>query len=492
MTTLTAKVLADFTTSLASALAIGATTATLQSATDDDGVALPSGQYYFTLDGSNSSKEHIRCTLSGTSLTSIYSISRQGVATSGTVRAHRLGATVTLTDFAHIKVINDLINGTTSLDSSNPLKYDGVADMIGDTNKLATVKYVNDTAIAGAPDSSTTTKGIVKMSTAPASATEPIAVGTNDTRVPTQDENDALAGTSGTPSSTNKYVTNDDTVGSGKIYRNTIKFGGTGVDGALSITSGTTNIDLGGAQVFVKNYTSISITGTGALTFTNPHANGTIVVLRSQGDVTITSSATRAIDMRSIGAASVAQNTAGKIGTSLVTQMTAAQSGNNATNIGGIGVGYGNLGILNKSLALYCGSSGGGAQSGASTTSGSGAGCLYIECAGYWNVTGTIDLSGGSVSANTNSPGANITWYPGGGGASFTSGGNGVSGGTGNAYGNAGGGGGGVFVGLYNFLTANSGTYTISGGTSASGGNSIGGGAGGNGYSLVTLNTEFI
>jgi hypothetical protein len=32
----------------------------------------------------------------------------------------------------------------------------------------------------------------------------------NDSRLPSQDENDALAGTSGTPSSANKYVTNDD------------------------------------------------------------------------------------------------------------------------------------------------------------------------------------------------------------------------------------------------------------------------------------------
>jgi hypothetical protein len=60
-------------------------------------------------------------------------------------------------------------------------------------------------------DASTTVKGVTKMSTAPAVANNPIAVGDNDARVPTTDENDALAGTSGTPSSSNKYVTNDDT-----------------------------------------------------------------------------------------------------------------------------------------------------------------------------------------------------------------------------------------------------------------------------------------
>ena len=52
--------------------------------------------------------------------------------------------------------------------------------------------------------------GSTELSVAPVLASKPIAVGDNDTRVPTQAENDALVGTSGTPSSLNKYVTNDD------------------------------------------------------------------------------------------------------------------------------------------------------------------------------------------------------------------------------------------------------------------------------------------
>jgi hypothetical protein len=63
---------------------------------------------------------------------------------------------------------------------------------------------------ASAVNASTTVKGLTKLSTAPASATDPIAVGDNDVRIPSTDENDALAGTSGTPSSSNKYVTSDD------------------------------------------------------------------------------------------------------------------------------------------------------------------------------------------------------------------------------------------------------------------------------------------
>ena len=218
MATLTGKIVADFTTSLAAAMAVGATSGTLQSATDDDGVALPSGRYFFTIDGSNSSKEHISCSLSGTALTSIKSVSRQGVETSGTARAHRLGATVTITDFAHILQINNLVNGTTDLDSSDPLKYDGTAT-ISDNNALATKAYVDGVAIAGSPDSSTSVKGIGRVSVAPASAATPIFVGDNDPRVPTQDENNALVGTSGTPSTSNKFVTNDDTTGTGSLLR---------------------------------------------------------------------------------------------------------------------------------------------------------------------------------------------------------------------------------------------------------------------------------
>ena len=53
---------------------------------------------------------------------------------------------------------------------------------------------------------STTVAGVVYMSTTPASSTNPIAVGDNDTRVPTQSENDALVGAAGSPSSSNKFT----------------------------------------------------------------------------------------------------------------------------------------------------------------------------------------------------------------------------------------------------------------------------------------------
>ena len=143
---------------------MGGTTATLQSATDDDGIALPAGRYFFTLDGSNSNKEHLSCDLSSTALTNIKSVSRQGVESSGVARAHRIGTTVALTDFAHIKFINDLVAGTTTFNASVPLGYDGTAT-ISTANQLATKAYADALAIAGAPNADTTTKGIVEEAT---------------------------------------------------------------------------------------------------------------------------------------------------------------------------------------------------------------------------------------------------------------------------------------------------------------------------------------
>lgn len=149
MSTNLATVVADFEVQLSTQLDPGGTTATLSSATDDDGVALPDGVYFFTIDGANSQKEHIVCSLSGTSLTNIKSVSRQGVETTGAARLHRVGATVVITDFAHLYFINKLIGGLAQLDSAHPLEYDGTAT-INAANQLTTVAYVLSVVNGGA------------------------------------------------------------------------------------------------------------------------------------------------------------------------------------------------------------------------------------------------------------------------------------------------------------------------------------------------------
>lgn len=82
-----------------------------------------------------------------------------------------------------------------------------------------------------------------------------------------------------------------------------IGIGGDGSDGALSVSSGTLTIDLASALYVTKNYTSISITGTGQLLFSNPNSAGTVIVFKSQGNVEISSTATPAIDLRNTGPA---------------------------------------------------------------------------------------------------------------------------------------------------------------------------------------------
>jgi len=296
-----AKILADFTTSLTSELVVGGTTATLSSAVDDDGVALPSGRYFLTLDNSNTSKEHISCDLVGTALTNIKSVSRQGVETVGVVRKHRIGSTVTLTDFGNIKFMNDILTGATQLDVNAPLGYDGAPGTLTG-NQLATVTYVLGVVNGGAvtfdqqiisnqtsgeaeaindvvyfkeadakwykADADLTTTfdqlqiGVCKTVAATSNVTIQVAIsgpvsgftgltagakyylsntagaitttpGTNSVFIgwalntttllfnpilktlPTQKEKDALAGSLGTPSTTNKYVTQDNTTTSG-------------------------------------------------------------------------------------------------------------------------------------------------------------------------------------------------------------------------------------------------------------------------------------
>jgi hypothetical protein len=266
----------------------------------------------------------------------------------------------------------------------------------------------------------------------------------------------------------------------GKLDNSFLRFGGTGADGALSVSSGNTNIDLGGAQTFIKNYTSISITGTGSVTFINPHANGTIILIKSQGNVTLTSSAAPMFSASGAGATGGAINANGNDGlTPLIKTNKGSTIGGNGGSLtaGGSGGGAGgaaasyvlqaNLNwseIYHKYPFVFIGAGGGGGNDNGGTggIGGNGGACLIIECGGAWNFTTASGISVKGV----NGANATSTGYPGGGG------------------------GGGYFLALYNTLTANSGTITVTGGSAGTGG--LGGAnSGGTGASLVTPNTEY-
>ena len=144
--------------------------------------------------------------------------------------------------------------------------------------ETASSKWKNQTTSVA--DAAVGTKGINLMSVAPVSAASPIAVGDNDPRVPTQNENDALVGTSGTAvSSSNKLVDNADTAtsgnskvlrlnASGKILYNVLpvkKFGVASKN--ASDASATQNIahGLGGVPNFVR-IDALGSTGSNGIT----------------------------------------------------------------------------------------------------------------------------------------------------------------------------------------------------------------------------------
>lgn len=134
------NIVADFQTTLALKVAVGATSATLTSATDDDGQALATGTYGFTIDRKNSNKEYIVCTVTGTALTAISTIDRStGIATSGFALSHRKGAEVIISDFVVIQRLKDVLE----------TGYDSAVSPATDY-ALATKKYVDDLAFGGA------------------------------------------------------------------------------------------------------------------------------------------------------------------------------------------------------------------------------------------------------------------------------------------------------------------------------------------------------
>lgn len=188
------------------------------------------------------------------------------------------------------------------------------------------------------------------------------------------------------------------------------KFGGTGSDGALTQTSGTTTLAVSSALVFIKNYTSISLSSSANLTISGQPSHGTILVLKSQGNVVLTTPS----------------------GTANVIELT------------GLGASASTAGISAFGLFPTASSNGGNGTGGSSTQ-----GPAIAGSTGLMDITTMITAarmfpfvvgSGGGV-----------------GGAAATGFG-------GSVYGGGGGGGGGTAVILANVITTNSGTFVIAGG----------------------------
>jgi len=293
---------------------------------------------------------------------------------------------------------------------------------------------------------------------------------------------------------TGSYAMWDDSAGTFQVFADNIPvsiigtFGGDGSDGALTITSGTTTVSAAGAQVFLRNYTSVSITSTATLTFSNPHASGTIFIVKSQGAVVLT--ATTPIDVSALGGTSGtggagglggsngATGTDGTNGSGIFDELTThdgvgGAGGGGAGGTGGvvlstISVYLRNAVALSRRMTIFaCGSGGGGGGGGESTSSinawdggagGRGGGAMLIECRGDLNFTGTINASVTNGSDGEDSIGGSGESNAGGGGG--------------------GGGAGGMVAILYATATATSGTINTAGGAGGAGGDGDSNGGG--------------
>jgi hypothetical protein len=142
------KVIADLELQIASPIGVGDTSFTLNASTDDDGVAIPAGIYCFTVDNGTSQKEYLIGQVNGTAVTSVKSVSRQGVETTGASRKHRIGAPCILTDFAAVQRVVDILKGINTLDSASPISYEA-EPTLSDRKQVATVGYVLDAAFGG-------------------------------------------------------------------------------------------------------------------------------------------------------------------------------------------------------------------------------------------------------------------------------------------------------------------------------------------------------
>lgn len=313
---------------------------------------------------------------------------------------------------------------------------------------------------------------------------------------------------------------------------------GTGADGALNVTSGTTTLDFNNLSILIKNYSSINISAGATLAVSNVPAAGGLLVLLCQGNVTIAGTINLS-GKGSTGGVAVTANlsgvsngaSAGNSGTAPFNALgqtrvggagngtrsngsneAAASGGGGGANVSSAGTVSGsataggsvadastaNSAITTAILALVAsargiivgpgagGGSGGYAYEIDNYTSGSvaessgvggiGGGGLYIACGGnYTDAGGTINLSATNGANYIETGSISITNYA-------------------IALGGGGGGAGGTGVAVVRGTITSSGTYTVTAGTGGTGvaftngghtGTKTDGGAGATGMYLV-------
>ncbi len=504
-----------------SATSIGLTSLTIPQTSREIADSDVSDTFYITLEpGNRTRQEIVSCTTiaqSGSDTTATLSGCTRGLLpfypyTASTTYqfAHGGGTSVVFSNPPQLyeEFISRSNNATVSstltfLASSSP-RYSSEPTFTGSSTLLIpTVNYVNTVATSGAPDASLIVKGLVEIAdksqlasgsstdntTAPliartsyynatSSATTTVPVTGVDGKLSssfiatssdylwtgssTFTGSTTISGETRLTASTSITAT---TTFTGKVIGVGNAFGGDGTNGALSVVSGsTTTLNLTGSSTKVFNYTSISVVGT--LAFSNPHASGTVIIIKSQGAVTISGTVNATSTGALGGAGGIGAGGNGKNGGWLAAATSTrfgGLGGDGTSGIGGVKGWFVNGHPISSFMNV---GSGGGAGQGNGTVNGGnggdGSGGLLIESGGALNFTGTINANGinGSVGAN-------------GGGATGAGGGGGGSGGS-------------VLI-LYNTFTTNTGTINVGGGNGGNGGTGgVGnGGIGGGGAGSV-------
>jgi hypothetical protein len=176
---------ANFETSLAVKISSTAGTLTLSRSTDAEGVTF-AGQYILTVDEGTTSEEHMLVTLTGSAgVIDTRGLSRTNMTTLVVANrhAHDRGASVKITNTS-LMIVHRMVNGDEAFPNNPQTLGDGslLATSAAPTTDamIANKKYVDDIAIAGAPDGLAATKGIYELASI-AEASANAAAGSGDT-----------------------------------------------------------------------------------------------------------------------------------------------------------------------------------------------------------------------------------------------------------------------------------------------------------------------
>lgn len=159
---------AFFETSLQNKITSSATSMILVSATDKTGTTLASSTYAFVIDEGSATEEMVVADCTGITCTNMVrglSPITGTTSVSALQFPHGRGASVKITDGPQLLILSRILSGVGTI--PNILYYSSAPNFAGVSNSaVASLKYVNDTAIAGAPIASNSTLGIVRLATA--------------------------------------------------------------------------------------------------------------------------------------------------------------------------------------------------------------------------------------------------------------------------------------------------------------------------------------